>query len=126
MEDQPVNDLVQRLAKEQDVEASLRPEQTLALFKAAVDRGYVHVKFVKTGTELGVRLDPRACDLSKVDFAKGAGEIQVVGGLILNYVRVRCHATINLETLRGKGYLEIIEEVTPAQLAQERAARASS
>src|SRR5262249_15444340 len=104
-----------------------RPEKRLDLFKAAVDRGYVHVKFVKTrgGTELGVRMDPAACDLKGADWAKGKGKIKIVGGLILNYVRLRCHATIDLATLNGSGRLEIIEEVTPAQLAKERAERAT-
>jgi hypothetical protein len=121
-----MNDLVQRLTTEQEVEASLRPEKKLEIFKAAVDRGYVHVKFIKTrgGTELGVRMDPAACDLSQADWQSGKGKVKIVGGLILNYVRVRCHATIDLKTLNGTGHLEIIEEVTPAQLAKERAERA--
>ena len=119
-----MNDLVMRLSKEQEVVASTRPEITLKLFKAAVDRGYVHIKFAKTGTELGVRMDPKECDLAAADFEKGTGVIKVVGPLILNYVRVRCHASVDLSTFKGRGYLEIIEEVTPAQLAKERAERA--
>jgi len=39
-----MDDLVERLSKKQDVIASMRPEQRLDLFKAAVDRGYVHIK----------------------------------------------------------------------------------
>jgi hypothetical protein len=121
-----MNDLVERLTKEQEVEASLRPEKKLDLFKAAVDRGYVHIKFTKTrgGTELGVRMDNAACDLSGADWQNGKGKVKITGGLILNYVRVKCHATIDLSTLNGTGRLEIIEEVTPAQLAKERAERA--
>jgi hypothetical protein len=120
-----MNDLVERLTKEQAVEASLRPEKKLEYWKAAIDRGYVHIKFTKTrgGTELGVRMDPAACDLSKADWVKGKGKVTIVGGLILNYVRVKCHATIDLATLDGTGRLEILEEVTPAQLAKERAER---
>ena len=49
-----------------------------------------------------------------------------MGALILNYVRVRCHALIDLATLAGTGRLEVIEEVTAAQLAKERAARAEA
>ena len=121
-----MNDLVERLTQEQEVIASLRPEPRLDLFKAALDRGYVHIKFTKTkgGTELGVRMDPAACDLGGADFQKGTGRVKIVGGLILNYVRVKCHAEIDLSTLKGKGRLEILEEVTPAQLAKERAERA--
>ena len=121
-----MNDLVERLTKEQVVEVSLRPEQRHDLFKAAVDRGYVHIKFTKTkgGTELGVRMDAAKCDLSKVDWEKGTGTAKIVGGLILNYVRVKCHATVDVAKFAGTAHLEIIEEVTPAQLAKERAERA--
>ncbi|OGR09579.1 MAG: MbtH domain protein [Deltaproteobacteria bacterium RIFOXYB12_FULL_58_9] len=122
-----MNELVQRLTKEQEVEASLRPEPRLDLFKAAIDRNYVHIRFTQTkgGTELGVRMDTSACDLTAGDFDKGTGKVKIVGGLILNYVRVRCHAEIDLKTLKGRGRLEIIEEVTPVQLAKERAERAN-
>lgn len=118
-----MDDLVQRLMEEQEVEISLRPERTLDLFKAALDRGYVNVRFTKTrgGTELGVRMDPAACVLAGADWRKGQGKVNLVGGLILNYVRVRCHAGIDLATLNGTGRLEIIEEVTPAQLDKQRA-----
>jgi hypothetical protein len=107
-----VNDLVQRLTKEQEVEASLRPEPTLQYFKAAVDRGYVHVKFTQTrgGTELGVRLDPERSDLKNADWENGTGSVTVVGELTLDYVKVRCHATIDLATLKGTGYLVPLEE----------------
>jgi len=57
------------------VEAGLRPEKTVKLFKDAMDRSYVHIKFTKTrgGTELGVRLDREACDFSQADFDQGRG-----------------------------------------------------
>ncbi len=106
-----MNDLVQRLTKEQEVEASLRPEPTVPAFKAAIDRGYVHVKFTQTrgGTELGVRLDQEKSDLN-ADFENGTGSVTVVGELTLDYVKVRCHATIDLATLKGTGYLVPLEE----------------
>ena len=108
-----MNELVQKLTKEQDIEASLRPEPTLEYFKAAVDRGYVHVKFIHTrgGTELGVRIDPERSDLSGANWQDGTGSIRIAGELILDYVRVRCHATIDLATLKGTGYLEILEDL---------------
>jgi hypothetical protein len=123
-----MNELVERLTKEQQVEAGLRPEKRLDLFKAAVERGYVHIKFLKTkgGTELGVRMDPGHCDLTAANWDAGTGKVKIVGSLILNYVRVRCHASIDLKTLNGTGHLEILEEVTPAQLAKERAERAKA
>ena len=107
-----MNDLVQRLTKEQEVEAGLRPEPTVQAFKAAIDRNYVHVKFTQTrgGTELGFRLDNERSDLSGADFENGTGSVTVVGELTLDYVKVRCHATIDLATLKGTGYLVPLEE----------------
>ena len=113
-----MNELVQRLTAEQPIEASLRPEPTLEAWKAALDRGYVHIRFPNTrgGTELGVRLDPEASDLTGADFAAGTGSVLVVGTLVLDYVRVRLHARVRLEDLKGDGHLEILEEVAPGQL----------
>jgi hypothetical protein len=110
-----MNDLVQRLTVDQPVIASLRPEPTLEAFKAAVDRGYVHVLFTETrgGTELGVRIDPAWSDLSQADFEHGTGTAKVGGELVLDYVRVRCHAAIDLATLRGTGRLEPLGDEEP-------------
>jgi hypothetical protein len=100
--------LVDRLCEgEHPVEAGLRPEKTAKLFKEAIDRNYVHIKFTKTkgGTELGVRLDRDACDFSRADFDKGSGAVHVEGNLTLDYVKVRCIADIDLTTLEGSGRL---------------------
>jgi uncharacterized protein YbdZ (MbtH family) len=107
--------LVDRLCEgDHPVEAGLRPEKTVNLFKEAVDRDYVHIKFTKTkgGTELGVRLDRDACDFSKADFENGTGVVHVEGGLTLDYVKVKCIADIDLTTLDGKGHLEKFEAQT--------------
>lgn len=114
-----MSDLPQRLTKPQHVEASLRPERNLSYFKAAVDRGYVHVKFTETrgGTELGVRIDPERSDLTGADWENGTGSIKVAGELTLDYVKVRCHATIDLASLEGTGYLEILEDPAESQAA---------
>lgn len=111
-----MNDLVQRLTKDQHVIASLRPEATLEQLKAAIDREYVHVKFTETrgGTELGVPLDEEASDVDSADFEAGTGTIKIVGDLTLDYVKVRCHATIDLATLEGTGRLEILEDEAEA------------
>jgi hypothetical protein len=95
------------------VEAGLRPAKTVKLFKDAIDRNYVHVKFTDTrgGTELGVRLDLAACDFSKADFESETGTVHVEGGLTLDYVKVRCIADINLDTLEGTGYLVRVEAI---------------
>ena len=104
--------LVDRLSEgSHPVEASLRPERTVKLFKEAIDRNYVHIKFTETrgGTELGVRLDTEACDFNKADFENCAGTAHIEGGLTLDYVKVRCIADIDLKTLEGKGRLEKAE-----------------
>jgi uncharacterized protein YbdZ (MbtH family) len=93
------------------VEAGLRPEKTARLFKEAIDRNYVHIKFTNTkgGTELGVSLDRGACDFSQADFENGKGMVHVEGSLTLDYVKVRCIADIDLNTLEGKGRLVKVE-----------------
>jgi uncharacterized protein YbdZ (MbtH family) len=93
------------------VEAGLRPAKTVKLFKEAIDRNYVHIKFTKTrgGTELGVRLDRDLCDFSRADFENETGPVHLEGGLTLDYVKVRCVAAIDLSTLEGTGYLVKVE-----------------
>jgi hypothetical protein len=110
-----MNDLVQRLSHDQPVVASLGPEPTLEAFKAAIDRGYVHVLFTETrgGTELGVRIDPAHLDLASADWERRTGTAKLAGELVLDYVRVRCHAAIDLATLAGTGRLEPLGEVEP-------------
>jgi len=100
--------LVDRLCEgDHPVEAGLRPEKSAKLFKAAVNRNYVHIKFTGTegGTELGVRLDSESCDFSQADYENGNGVVHVEGSLVLNYVTVKCVADIDLKTLAGKGRL---------------------
>jgi len=113
-----VNELVQKLTKEQEIEASLRPERTLENFRAALDRGYVYIKFPNTrgGTELGVRLDPQRSDLTGADFGQRTGSVKIAGELVLDYVPVRLHATVNLDDLKGTGYLEPLPVAGEAQV----------
>jgi hypothetical protein len=107
-----MSELVDKLAEgNHPVEVSIRPERTVEAFKDCIERGYVHIKFPKTrgGTELGVRLDRQASDTESADFDNKSGHVHIVGGLTLDYVKVRCVADINLETLAGKGKLERAE-----------------
>jgi uncharacterized protein YbdZ (MbtH family) len=100
--------LVDRLCEgEHPVEVGLRPERTVKLFKEAIDRDYVHIKFPCTrgGTELGFRLDKDNCDFSEADFDNKTGKVRLEGGLTLDYVKVRCMAEIDLNSLQGKGHL---------------------
>lgn len=102
--------LVDKLCEgEHPVEVRLRPERTVKLFKEAIDRDYIHIKFTQTkgGTELGFRLN--ASDLSAADFENVKGTVHVEGSLTLDYVPVKCIADIDLSTLEGKGHLIKVE-----------------
>lgn len=104
--------LVDRLCTgDQPFVLSLRPEPTLKRFKEAIEQGYLRVKFTGTnpGTELGVRLDKEASDFNGANFEEGTGSARAVGDMTLDYVRVRCVANIDLETLAGHGRLEKVE-----------------
>lgn len=106
-----MSELVQRLSTGQHpVEVSLRPLRTVQAFKECLDRQYVHVKFTNTrgGTELGVRLDPSRTTVDTANFAQETGRLTLAGELTLDYVRVRCTATIELPSLSGMGWLEPI------------------
>lgn len=106
-----MDDLVQRLSTgEHKVEAGLRPERTVKELKAAIDRGYVHVKFTETrgGTELGFKLEDGETDLSAADFDVEKGKVRLGGKLVLNYEPVRCVAEIDLESLAGTGHLIVL------------------
>jgi len=103
-----LNELVVRLGKEQPVETA-RPEKTAKALKECVDRDYVHVMFVKTGTEVGVQLDRRDCKFDG-DFDNATGKVHIVGGLILNYDKVRVVADIDLSTCEGTGRMEPVSD----------------
>jgi hypothetical protein len=114
-----MSELVKKLSSgSHPVEVTLRPERTIGGLKECIDRKYVHIKFPNTrgGTELGVRLDSAASDLSQADFESGSGSAKLVGDLVLDYVKVRCIADINLGTFTGEGRLEVVEG-QPAQSA---------
>jgi uncharacterized protein YbdZ (MbtH family) len=100
--------LVDRLCKgDHTVEVDLRPDKTLKSFKEAIDRNFIHIKFVQTkgGTELGFALDQEGSDLSRANFEAGTGIVHVEGVLTLDYVKVRCIADLDLNTLKGRGHL---------------------
>jgi len=104
------DDLVNSLLRgEHPIAASLRPAMTARILKDRIDSGYVHLKFTATrgGTELGIRLDREAIDLSQADFENQTGTVHLEGLLTLNFVRVRCLADLDLQTLTGKGHLAL-------------------
>jgi hypothetical protein len=106
-----MSDLVQRLSFKQPIEISVTSSvasKAADAFKAAMDRGYVHVRFPQTKgpAELGVRLDAEKTDSSTADFSRPAGTVNLVGRLTLDYVPVVFHGNIDLTTLAGTGHLE--------------------
>lgn len=108
-DDEPT--LVERLSTgEHPVELTLPRDAETSAIAEDVERGFVFVKFTDTrgGTELRVRLDREASDLSGADFAGGTGVAEIVGTLQLDFVEVRCHARIDVATRLGTGKLEPI------------------
>jgi len=103
-----MDELVQHLSEGEHPIVATRAQQSPALLKDSIDRGFVLLKFTDTrgGTELGVRLDPPQCDISHADFDRGAGAVSLVGHLTLNGTRVRCVARVDVSTCEGSGHLE--------------------
>lgn len=119
-----MNELVQRLSDGEHPVTVGGPKPSLEEFhKRIVDMGYVFIKFTATrgGTDLGVRVDKTATDLSRANFAEATGVAHVEGTLTLNYVKVRCVADIDLSTLNGTGHLVILEEIQPYEAQPEGA-----
>jgi hypothetical protein len=111
-----MDDLVQSLAQGDHPVTVGGPKPSLEESRKRVeDMGYVFLKFTNTrgGTDLGVRVDKSATDLSQASFDQATGIAHVEGTLTLNYVKVRCVADIDLETLNGTGHLVVLEEVHP-------------
>ncbi len=77
-----------------------------------IGRDYVHIKFTETrgGTELGFRLDPDHSDLEGADWDNKSGKIKMAGNLTLDYVKVRCVAELDVDSLAGLGHLDILED----------------
>jgi len=111
-----MDELVQRLSQGDHPVAVGGPNPSLEEFEKRIkEMGYVFIKFTATqgGTDLGVRVDKDATNLSQANFAEATGIAHVEGTLTLNYVKVRCSADIDLSTLSGTGHLVVLEEVYP-------------
>jgi hypothetical protein len=109
-----MSDLVQRLANGTHPLVYSRAS-TASDLEDAIENGYVLLKFTETrgGTELGVPLDAGACDLREADFEAARGKVHLEGDFRLDYVPVRMIADVELSTLRGEGYLRILERADP-------------
>jgi hypothetical protein len=99
-----MNELVSRLFQGQhEVEVRIRPNKSPDEFEQCIQRGYVHLNIADTrgGTELGIRLDKKACDLGGANFREGSGNARLAGALVLDGVRMMCTADISLPSLSG-------------------------
>lgn len=111
-----MNELVQYLSQGDHPVAVGGPKPSCEEFqKRTEEMDYVFIKFTSTrgGTDLGVRADKSATDLSQANFVQKTGMAHIEGTLTLNYVRVRCIADIDLNMLNGTGHLVVLEEVHP-------------
>lgn len=102
------DDLVKQLSTgDHVVEVGLRPEKSVSAFKERLEQNFIHIKFTETrgGTELGMKLDRDALDVSQADFESASGMVHLEGELSLDLVNVRCIADIDLQTLTGRGHL---------------------
>jgi hypothetical protein len=108
-----MNDLVQRLATGNHRVRYSRADKPSDL-KAAIDRGYVLLRFTETrgGTEVGVSLDVSACDWGGADFERGQGKVHLEGDLKLDYVPVRLIADVDVGSLEGSGHLRVLGGAT--------------
>jgi hypothetical protein len=107
-----VDELTERLSSGDHPVVVGGPTPTLEELRERLDEiGYVFIKFTGTrgGTDLGIRFDRGASDLSGADFDEGSGTIHVEGTLVLNDDPVRCVADIDLATLSGTGHLVLVE-----------------
>ena len=107
-----MNELVQRLSQGDHPVIVGGPAPSVGDFqKRLKEIGYVFIKFTDTqgGTDLGVRVDKSATHIGQPG-AEHTGIAHVEGSLTLNYVKVRCVADIDLETLKGTGHLVALEE----------------
>jgi len=60
--------------------------------------------------------------LDGADFESGTGSVRLVGNLTLNYDKVQLVADIDLASLKGTGYLVLIEEAGSSQRTQNGSA----
>nr|NDJ26309.1 MbtH domain protein [Nostoc sp. B(2019)] len=93
------------------IRVGLLPERTSESLEKRISDNYVHIEFTNTkgGTVLGIDIDQDATKLTEGDFVAGSGVIYLVGSLMLDFEKVRCFAEIDLATLDGEGYLELLD-----------------
>ncbi len=104
-----MSDLVERLTKGKHPIAAGQYRDVVDL-QQSIERDFVLIKFTETlgGTELGFKLNKSLTDLENADFEAASGTAHLVGELSLDDKQVRFIADIDLSTLKGEGYLELL------------------
>lgn len=82
-------------------------DETTAALVDSLRRGFVLLRFEHThgGTELGIALDPSACQPEPRTLTQADAQIHVVGTLSLDGQAVQCIADLDLRTRRGWGHV---------------------
>lgn len=107
-----MDDLVDRLVKNKKNPIIFEPRTSdVDELKMRLENGFVLVKFTNTagGTELGLTLDTSLTNSNEADLDKLTGQLSLSGMCELNSYRVRCIVKVNLETMHGEGYLELVD-----------------
>jgi hypothetical protein len=120
-----MNELTERLSAGDHPVVVGGPEPSVEELQNRIEEiGWVFIKFTGTrgGTDLGMRPDREACDLSAADFENGTGTMHLEGTLTLNNDPVRLFADLDLATLAGTGHLELREVSEPAATPVEQPA----
>src|SRR6266567_2108988 len=117
-----MDELTERLAAEQPIVMGGSEPTVKELRDRVGEMGYVLVKFTETrgGTELGVRLDRDATDLSAADFDNGTGTVHVEGFLILSDEPRFLRPDVIIEPLVDRFYAWL-QTVAPVQAAMNLA-----
>ena len=105
-----MNELIKRLSEQDSSVAVNYPDKSVAALKKRIDLNLVHVLFEDTGTEVGVHLDRKRCDLGNADFDNAKGTLHLQGVFTLNDSKVRCIADVDINSLKGVGRLEPIDD----------------
>lgn len=113
-----MNDLVERLSRQKSPVTANKPDTTIDALKHRIALNYVHIYFETTGTEIGMQLDLKRCDVSDEAFKNG--RVHLEGVLTLNYDNVRCVADINLDTMKGEGRLETVDDLSFAEVVNQK------
>lgn len=106
-----MNELIERLSiGKHPVVFEVRSKGMQEIKHRLIELKFVFVKFTSTrgGTELGINVEDNFTCLNNANLEEGIGNIHIVGWCTLNYHKVRCVADIDLASMEGTGYLELV------------------